>query len=211
MADSLLQEVDDALRADKFTAFWRQYRATFLTVAVSLVIGTAANSAWEHYREVKGGAMLERLSANQQLLEKGKAEEAAKGFAAIAADARGEFKDLAWVWQARALIAADQTDDAVAVLKTAVADASNLWTDVACLRLAGLDSAAAVPCLGKKTNSPLASTRAEWSAAALWEKGDHAGAIAAVEKLVADKDTAADSRQRLTQWLTSMKSVTAAK
>ena len=206
MADSLLQEVDDALRADKFTAFWQQYRTTLFTFVILLILGTAAHSVWQHYKQEKGGEMLARLSATQQLLTDGKADEAAKGFGDIAKNASGEFKDLALVWQARALIAADKKDDAVSVLKEAVNSGSNLWTDVACLRLAGLDAAVASTCLSNSKDSPLASTRAEWSAANLWAKGDRDGAIAAAEKLLKDPNTSADSRERVTHWLASMKS-----
>ncbi len=210
MTDQLVQEVDDALRADKFSAFWRQYRTTFYAIAIALVLGTAAHSGWQHYREVKGSEMLGRLSENQQLLASGKAEEAARGFGAIAAGASGEFKDLALLWQARALLAAGDEDAAVSALKAAVAHDSNLWTDVACLRLAGLDAEAAAPCLKAENKSPLASTRAEWSAANLWAKGDHDGAIKATEKLINDPTTSADSRGRLNQWLASMKAQNAA-
>ena len=206
MADHMIQDVDDALRADKFHEFWRQYRMLFLSIAVALILGTALHGVWQHQREIKGGEMLARLSANEKLLVENKAVEAAQGFGAIAKDASGEFKDLALVWQARALIAADKKEEAVSALKAAVSDGHNLWTDIACLRLAGLDRDAAAPCLAASNSSPLASTRAEWSAANLWAKGDTAGASAAIEKLLANPKTGADSRQRLSQWLASIKS-----
>ncbi|MFZ4540607.1 MAG: hypothetical protein ACOYNL_02205, partial [Rickettsiales bacterium] len=165
----------------------------------------AANSIWQHQRAKKGGEMLLQLTEAQKLLEGGKADEAATQFGVIAADARGEFKDLALVWKSRALLAANKKLEAIEALKNAVADGSSLWTDVACLRLAGLDAKAAETCLNAKANSPLAATRAEWSAANLWAKGDHAGAIAAIEKIMADKNTDTESRERLQQWLNSMK------
>ena len=205
MADSLLKEVDDALRADRAGALWKKHRGFIITLGVLIIAATAANSAWQSYRESRGGRMLAALSESQQLLASGKAEDAAKGFKTIADGASGEFRDLALVWQARALLAANKKGEAIATLQTAVADGSSLWTDVACLRLAGLDAKAAAPCLAAKENSPLADTRAEWSAAAMWAKGDHASAIASIEKLLANPDTSADARERLTQWLASMK------
>lgn len=206
MADSLLKEVDDALRADKMGELWRKNKPVVIAFIAALILGTAANSAWQHYREQKGGRMLGMLSENQQLLEHGKADEAAKGFKTIADGASGEFKDLALVWESRALYAAGKKDEAVAPLKEAVAGGGNLWADIACLRLAGLDSKAATPCLASTSTSPLAGTRAEWSAANQWAAGDVDGAMAAITKQLQNKDLTQDSRTRLTQWLAMMKS-----
>lgn len=205
MADSLLKEVDDALRADRMSQLWQQNKKLVIAFVIALIVGTAANSAWQHYREVKGGRMLAMLSENQQLLASGKAAEAAAGFKTIADGASGEFKDLALVWESRALLAAGKKDEATEALKLAVADGNSLWTDIACLRLAGLDSKAAAPCLAAKTNSPLAGTRAEWSAANQWANGDKDGAVAAIEKQLADKELLPDARERLTQWLAVIK------
>ncbi len=207
MTDQLLQEVDQALRADKFSEFLKQYRNLFIAIAIALVLGTALNSAWQHYREAKGSEMLGRLSENERLLGSGKAAEAAKGFGEIAADASGEFKDLALVWQSRALVVAGDKKGAIDALKAAV-NGKSLWNDVACLRLAGLDADAAETCLKAKDKSPLASTRAEWFAANLWAKGNREDAVIEVEKLLANPNTSADSRARLSEWLTSMKAST---
>ena len=200
MADSLLKEVDAALRADRAGALWARHRSTVIAVIVALLVGTAASSAWHSYREAKGGEMLLKLTDAQKQLEGGKPAEAAQAFGDIAAGASGEFKDLALVWQSRALVNAGNTADAVAPLKEAVADGHNLWADIACLRLAGLDAAAAEPCLSAQAESPLAATRAEWAAAALWEKGDVAAAKAAMAKLLADPATSPDTRTKLMQW-----------
>jgi hypothetical protein len=205
MADQLIQEVDDDLRAERLHRLWQQNKKTLLAFVIALILGTAANAAWQHYREVKGGHMLAMLSENQQLLDAGKPADAVEGFKKIADGAQGEFKDLALVWESRALFAAGKKDEAAEPLKLAVKDGSSLWTDIACLRLAGLDAKAAEPCLGAKTNSPLASTRAEWSAANQWANGDKDGAIAAIQKQLDDKDLTQDSRERLTQWLAVMK------
>ena len=210
MADTLLQEVDEALRAERAGALWAKYRGTIIGVAVALVLGVAAKTGWQHYREAKGGEMLVKLTEAQTLLEGGKPVEAATAFGAIAAEATGEFKDLALVWQSRALLNAGKKDEAIAPLKAAVADGASLWSDIACLRLAGLDAAAADSCLGAKTASPLAAIRAQWSAANLWAKGDVSGAKAMLEALIADKNTTPDTSARLTQWLALMNAQKAA-
>jgi hypothetical protein len=186
MADNLLQEVDQALRADHAAALWAKHRNTIIAAIAGVILLTAANSVWQHFREVRGGETLQALIESQKLLDDGKPAEA-----------------LALVWQSRALMAQGKKTEAVDALKIAVADGDSLWADIACLRLGGLDAKAAT-CLDAKKNSPLASTRAEWAAAQAWAKGDRKVAIASIEKLIADKDTSAEARERLAQWLASM-------
>ena len=202
MADTLLSEIDQALRADRAGALWNTYRTPLFAIAGALILGVAASSAWQAYREAKGGAMLVKLIEAQKLLDAGKSAEAATSFGEIANAASGEFKDLALVWQGRALVLSGKKDDAVNAFKSAAENGGSLWSDVACLRLAGLDAASAEGCLSDKASSPLASTRAEWAAANLWAKGDNAAAKAAIEKILADKTTDPDTAARLTQWLT---------
>ncbi len=204
MADSLLKEVDEALRADRAAAWWKKNRTSIVVFIVALILGTAANSLWQTHRETKGGELLAALSDAKQLLESGKAAEAASGFKTIADGASGEVKDLALVWQSRAHVAAKQNAEAIAALKTAVTDGHGLWADIACLRLAGLDATAAAPCLADTTASPLAATRAEWSAANLWAGGKTDDAQTALTQLMTNPETSPDTRARLAQWLASM-------
>ncbi|MES2984384.1 MAG: tetratricopeptide repeat protein [Pseudomonadota bacterium] len=204
MADSLIREVDEALRADKIDQFWAKYRAAILFFCVALVVATAAVSMWNHYQEKRGGALMLRFAEAQVLFESGTLDEAAAGYAAIAADTSGELRDLAQLWQARALISAEKTSAAVPVLKDAASNGKSLWADIACLRLAGIDAKEAT-CLSDGKASPLASEKAQWAAASQWAAGDHDGAIASIEKQIADAATSPDARARLSQWLLSMK------
>jgi hypothetical protein len=208
MADSLLSEIDQALRADRAGALWTKYRKPLFAIAGALILATALSSAWQAYREAKGGALLVKLTEAQKLIDAGKPMEAAASFGDIAKGASGEFKDLALVWQGRALVMAGKKDEAVSAFKTAADNGGSLWADVACLRLAGLDAAAAQPCLSANESSPLASTRAEWAAANLWAKGDVAGAKSAIETLLKDKNISPDTASRLTQWLSVMNAAT---
>lgn len=203
MADSLLKEVDDALRADRASALWQKHKASIIVFVVALVLGTAANSIWQQQREKNGAKTLTALSENQQLLARGDAAGAAKGFEKIASDSSGQVQALALVWQARAHLAAKQTPEAIAVLSTA-AKGNSLWHDIACLRLAGLDANAAAPCLADTKKSPLSAMRAEWSAANLWHSGKSAEAMAALDALIARADTSVDTKARLTQWRAAM-------
>lgn len=204
MDDSLLREVDEALRADRAAALWQKHKQSILAFVAALLVGTALYSLWQHHRETKGGELLVAFTAQQALLTAGNAAEAAAGFERIAGDASGEVKGLAHVWQARALLAAKKTPEAVAVLTAAASDGHHLWSDMACLRLAGLDAKAAMPCLQDTSHSPLASTRAEWLAANLWAEGKASEAVRVLEHELATGTHDAETKARLTQWVARM-------
>lgn len=201
MTDTLLQEVDAALRADRVAKLWHQHKHAIIGVAGAIILATAASNAWQSYREYQGGKTLAALDAAKSLMGAGKQEEAATAFGAVAARAHGETKALALTWQGRALASAGKTTEAVSVLSEATTSGVNLWSDIACLRLAGLDAKAAAPCLGAKTDSPLKELRAQWAAANAWEAGDKEGAVKALEAMAADEKTSLETREQVKQWL----------
>ena len=204
MADNLLREVDEALRADRAAAFWQKNRSAIVTLIVAVIVATAAHSAWQKYREVQGGKVLVQFSDGEKLLQQNQPKEAAAKFESIAQNASGEQADLARIWQSRALVMAGDKEGAVAALKAATGG-SNLWSDIACLRLAGLDAAAATDCLSAKKQTPMAAERAQWAVANQWASGDQAGAIAKIEAMLEDPNISQDSRMMLSQWLATMK------
>lgn len=206
MTDSLLKEVDEALRADRTGALWNRYRLIVILLALALVFATAADSIWQHYRQQLGAQVMLRFNENQRLLKIGKADEAARGFDAIAAAQGGQLRELAQIWQARALVAAGNKSMAIAVLQRAADSGSNsLWSDIACMRLSGLDTVAATPCLTAGNDSPLRIERAQWAAGIAWGKGDSEAALSGIEQLIADPESSQKARAQLTQWLAVVK------
>ncbi len=204
MADSLLSEVDADVRAERAAQLWARYRRPLFTAIALIIALTAADSIWQHFAEKRGGALLMRFTEAQALYDQGKAKEAADAFAAIASDARGETKTMAELWQGRALTAANDTAGAIAVFTTASSGTPGLWADLACLRLASLDSVAATTCLTSGKETPLLNQRREWEAATLWSAGKHDEAIAILEELATSADTSAAARARISQWLGTM-------
>ena len=203
MADSLIKEVNEALRADRAAGLWHKYKRIIILCAFALLLGTAAHSGWQHYRHVHGGKTLLQFSEGQKQFDAKQFGEAALSFAAIAQDNRGELRELALVWRARALVAADKTSEAIQAL-TAASTGKSLWADIACLRLAGLDEKAAT-CLALEHQSPLADERAQWAAANAWATGDPTAAITTLDRLIADEHTSEDTRTQLMQWQAVMK------
>ena len=205
MTDHLLQEVDADMRAERMMQLWARYRRPLMFAVIAIVLGTAAHSIWQYYHEKQGGEMLTRLTTAQQLMVAGKNDEAAAAFGAVASDASGDQRTLAQIWQSRALVAADKKDEAATVLTTAADGKTGLWSDIACLRLASLKGGQAA-CLASTKDSPLMYQRHEWDAAGLWAAGKHDEAIAALEQLATSPDTSDAMRDRIGQWLATMRS-----
>ena len=204
MTDSLLNEVDADVRAERIANLWMRYRMKLLVAIIAIIAATTAATLWQNYQEKRGGELLLRFTDAQALYNQGIRSGAADAFAAIAADTHGDMQTIAKIWQARALAELGKTPEAVAVLTPASAG-SGLWPDVACLRLAGLDTKAAAPCLASKKDSPLINQRHEWQAATVWSEGDHAGAMAILEQLETSADTSEPTRARATEWLATMR------
>lgn len=205
MTNTLFNEVDADLRAEKLSQLWRRWQRPVLIGIALLIAFTAANSMWQHHREKRGGERLAQLTEAHTLYESGKPDEAADAFAAIAADSSGEVRTLAELWQGRALAAANRNDEAVAALTSASTGTPGLWSDLACLRLASIDSAAAEPCLSRARETPLLNQRREWLAAGQWATDKQDDAIATFEDLATSSDASEAERARISQWLTTLR------
>jgi hypothetical protein len=204
MADNLLREVDEALRAERAASLWNTHKRTLMAIGVALVLAVAGKSGWHHYREAKGGSLLLELSQARDLMLANKPAEAAKAFATIADDTSGEQRALALVWQSRAEQATGENAAATEALKHAVTTGQSLWSDIACLRLAGLDAAAAEACLNNPADSPLIAQRQEWAAAIDWKNGNADAAMAALKTLAAREDISPDRQATIAQWIEAM-------
>lgn len=199
MADRLLQEVNADIRAEKMAVLWKRYRQPLAVFCVALVLATAAGQWWQHHRETRGVEWMAQLSSAQQMLTIGDAEGAASAFGAVADEAGGDARDIARIWQARALVAADKKPDAIAALKRIDLRQATLWSDIACLRLAALDAREA-GCLAAAAVSTLRSPRALWQAATEWEAGDKTKAAATLDALIADADAPEPIRAEAQSW-----------
>lgn len=171
--DSLLREVDDAVRHDRMVALWRKYRAPLLAAAIALIVVTAGAGLWKGYQEKRAGEAMQQFTIAQQRYASGEFARAADDFATTADMApRAALRDLAHLWQGRALAQQGKTAKAIAVFEsvaTAPEGDDLIWRDMACLHLVGLDSTK-TECL-KAGDSPLAGERDLVRAALLWQDG----------------------------------------
>lgn len=170
--DTLLREVDEALRADRVANLWQEYRGTLLAVIIAAVVFAAAFSIWQAYQKNQAEAAMAKFDAAITLFQNGERAKAETAFAGLAKAGSGEKRDLAQLWQARVLEAMGREKDAVPVL-TQVAQSSAgdlLWRDIACLRLMGLSADLPASCTAGD-DSPLRPMRDEWRAGQLWKEG----------------------------------------
>jgi hypothetical protein len=202
--DSLLREVNDAVRHDQMVALWRQYRMPLLCAAIALIVATAGSSAWHSYKEKQGSIAMGELDKAQTLYGRGQFKEAATAFAAMADHAMDRnLKDMGHLWQARALQSSGDKEGAVKILLDVAnrpAGSDAIWPDLACLRLAGLDESKA-NCLGNG-KSPLKAERDIARAAQLWHEGKSKEAAKLLQTLADDPNTAENVRARAQHYLT---------
>ena len=210
MADSLLNEVDADVRAERLNQLWLRYRFTLLFAVIAIILATAGATLWQNYQEKRGGELLLQFTHAQKLYAKNDFAGAADAFAGLAKTTNGDVSTLAQLWEGRALVKDARTDEATAVFKTAAARNDGIWADIACLRLASVDIDAAT-CLTSKQESPLANSRHEWHAANLWAAGKKDEAVALLEQLQTSADTSDATRATTAQWLATMRAAPAAK
>lgn len=187
--DSLMREVDDAVRHDRMVALWQRYRLPLLAAALALVVATAGMGMWKRHQEQRAGEAMQQFAIAQAQFEAGDFATAADSFAMLGDLANaGELQDLALLWEGRALEQGGKRKQALARY-TSLADKPRggdpVWRDLACLRLAGLAAAKAAPCL-KAGASPLKGERDLLRAAQLWQDGKAAEAAKLLDALAAD-------------------------
>lgn len=81
--DSLLREIDEDLRQEKYAKLWKQYGVYVIALGVLLVVGVAGYQGWRSYDFSTREAASDKLIAAQQLIEvdPGAAEQALLGIA----------------------------------------------------------------------------------------------------------------------------------
>lgn len=196
--DSLLRDVEDAIRHDRMMALWRTYRGPLFAAAAALVVATAGSALWKTYEKNRAGEAMQQFTIAQQRYEAGDFKAAADDFATTAEIGMGgALRDLAHLWQGRALIADGRTQEAVTVLEqvaTAPEGDDAIWSDLACLHLVGI-APTKTDCL-KAGDSPLAGERALVRAASLWQQGKMEEAAALLDSIAANASYSESLRSR---------------
>lgn len=114
MAD-IFQEVDEEVRKEKATEWWRRYGAYLIALAVALVLAVGGYKAWKSYDEGQRGDASDAFAAATMLAQSDDSEAALAAYGELSAEGEGGYGLLASFEQARLLAAEGKTEDAIAI------------------------------------------------------------------------------------------------
>lgn len=204
--DTLLREVDDMLRHDRMVALWKQYRTPVLASALALIVATAGGTLWSGYQDKRAGQAMQQFAIAQDQFNSEAYAEAADSFATTADVAlKPELRDLAHLWQGRALDKAGKADKAVPLFEQVATNPEGsdaIWSDLACLRLVAL-APKKNTCLSAGA-SPLAGERDLVRAATLWQEGKTEEAAKILTALSTDAKQSEAVRTRAQHYLSAV-------
>lgn len=95
--ESFIREVEEELRSDKLQSFWKSYGKIVITLAVAIVVGTAAYRYWLSYTDQVAGASGDRFLEAVELSNENKHDEAIAALEKLAEDGSGQYPALATI------------------------------------------------------------------------------------------------------------------
>ena len=209
--EGFAREVDEELRVDRLTAFWRRWRWAIIGGALALVLGTAGSVGWGAWRDHVRTA--DARAFDQALQQHDQAGPTADALAAMAADAATGYAAVARLTAAQLYTSAGQPDRARDMLAAVAADdgVPARYRDLARV----LDIAASFDEMSPDAViaelQPLARADAPWRhsarelvAAAQLEAGDRAAARATLDELIDDAETPQGLRGRARELLAAL-------
>ena len=213
--DALIREIDDELRQEQFTKFWKRYGRYVIAAAAGCVLGVAAWQLWSaqqlkaHRAQGDTLALAQRLAATDNL-------EGAKQTLRKLADAGDGYAILAHFKEAALETQSGKPKAALVIYHSVAANdsAPSLYRDLATVMGAALEInqpgadlkavAARLEPLTKPGNAWRHGAEELLAAIAL-QSNDTAGARKHLEILSKDPDTPARMRERATELLTILR------
>ncbi len=212
MAD-IFQEVDEAVRTDRFSQMWKRYGIYVYIVVGALILGTGGRAAWQHFeREARLDNSAKYFEA-QALLAAEKESDAINAFTNLADEAGGGYGIIARLREAAARASHGDTSGAVLAYKRLADDddISPVYRDLARLlaatRLIDEGNSAEVEAL----LAPLLQGDGAWrhsarelEAVLALKEGRRQDAINRLQGLVDDAETPNGVRERAQQLLAAL-------
>ncbi len=93
--DSFMREVEDELRSDKVSNFWKKYKYFVIGGAVAIVVGTAGYRFWESYSAKIAGESGDQFLSAIELSNEGKHDEAIAQLEKLGNEGVGQYPALA--------------------------------------------------------------------------------------------------------------------
>ncbi len=93
--DSFMREVEDELRSDKVSDFWKKYKYLVIGGAIAIVVGTAGYRFWDSYSQKVAGVSGDQFLSAIELSNEGKHDEAIAQLEALGKEGVGQYPALA--------------------------------------------------------------------------------------------------------------------
>ena len=210
--DSLLREIDEDLRQEKYAKLWKQYGAHVVAAAFLLVAGVAGYQGWRHYDINNRETLGERFAdAMGQARDDGPGE-AAQAFSTLAREGGG-YSVLARLQEA-ALLAQGKDRGGAAAIYRRLADDSGVdavYRDLAVVlgvlqEMEGGDSSTLTLRLAPLTAdaNPWRHSAKEISAALAFSSGDREKAVEIFTGLAKDASAPEGIRARASEMLAAI-------
>ena len=111
--DSFMREVEDELRSDKVSDFWKKYKYFVIGGAVAIVIGTAGYRFWDSYSQKVAGVSGDQFLSAIELSNEGKHDEAIAQLETLSKEGVGEYPALAQIRLAAEFAKKGETEKAI--------------------------------------------------------------------------------------------------
>jgi hypothetical protein len=122
--DSFIREVNEELRSDRLRFVWRRFSRVIIAVAVLIVLGTAAYSAYRYWASNQASDTGDKFIAALALADQNKPDEALAALTAIEKNGHGDYPLLAQMRAATLLAQKGDKAGAIAAFSAIGKDSS---------------------------------------------------------------------------------------
>jgi hypothetical protein len=210
--ESLFREVDEEVRRQKLEDLWKRWGNLFLTVSIAVILGVAGYKGWQYWEQRQAEQAARSYFAAVTLAGQGKAEDASREFAKLAAGSHDGYAALASMNLATELAVSGKVDEAVktydqiasnAKLDPNLRNAARIRAAYLIIDRANRDEIAKRVSDLNAPNSVWRNEAREILALAAYKAGDYAGADRLMNDILSDQDSPPNLRQRA-QLMTSL-------
>lgn len=190
--DQLIQEVDDALRAERIQNFWRKSGRYIIVLSVLILGLTAGYVAWRSHNEQQQAQWTDILIKAQEHIDSEETEDAIELLARTSPAMEGTLQTMSYLWLAQLYLQQGDIDKASTISKNiSTLDTRGAYSDYNTI-LATPHTHTTMP-----ATSPFYSLLQEENALALLHAGKTGEAITALKTLEKDATTPATMQARI--------------
>jgi hypothetical protein len=203
--DTLLREVDEALRGDRMRALWKRFGPYVIGAAVAIVVIVAVNEGWSWWQKSSAARSSDQFYAALELAEGTDIAAAQEALNRVAAEGSSGYPVLARFRQAGLLAQDGKTGEAIAAYDALATSQSDVRIRELALVLAGylLVDGGDVAAVEQRVvgllapENPMRNAAREAMGLAQYKAGDVNAALASFEAILADPVATQELRGRI--------------